>query len=77
MAKKKKEKLKKVYEARIFEMSAEQVKKYEKWRKKLPKEYFGAAGGGEHFIFTTTGIGMGMSVKYGDHEIDLTEYEYW
>jgi len=48
-----------------FDCSVEQVKKYEKWRKKLPKlpeAHFGAVGGGYTFSFIPTGIGTIVSV---------------
>jgi hypothetical protein len=59
-----------------FELDEYQIKKYREWRESIPEEYFGAAGGGEQFIFIPTGLGIIVKVKYGnDHEIDLTDYE--
>lgn len=64
-----------------FELSPTQVKKYNRWKKKLPKisdDYFGLIGGGYWFKFTPTGIGMVIVAGRYDvpHlNIELTEYE--
>ena len=60
-----------------FELTPEQVKKYENWKKKLPKHNEGAIGGATEFIFSPTGVGLGVRVKYFKHELDLTDYESW
>jgi hypothetical protein len=60
-----------------FELTPEQIKKYEEWRKTLPKRYEGAIGGATQFIFTPTGVGDGVKVKYFEYELDLTEYDNW
>ena len=57
-----------------FEIDTEQHKKFLKFKKKLKKQYFGAVGGGEQFIFIPTGIGTLVKAKYGEDEIDLTNY---
>lgn len=79
MAKKKKEP-----EGQIFELSPEQMKKFEKWKKKLPKipdNYTGAAGGNYGFTFIPTGLGTLVGAYRADdpekHKIDLTEWEYF
>lgn len=64
-----------------FELSKKQVKKYYKWRKKLPKldeGHFGAAGGGYWFKFVPTGVGVLVNAGRDDkkkHVIDLTDWE--
>lgn len=59
---------------KTFVLSEEQVKKYEDWRASNPTGYYGAIGGGEHFIFTPTSIGMVVRVKHDNGaELDLTE----
>ncbi len=75
-----------------FELTKEQSKRLEEWIKEVkpkvlkkvggdilqPNEpYFGAIGGGISYTFEPNGVGMGVTVKYGDEEIDLTEYDKW
>jgi hypothetical protein len=61
---------------RIFELSEEQNKKFASWYDSLPDAYYGAVGGGLHFVFTPTGLGTIVCVKRDDgYEIDLTDWE--
>jgi hypothetical protein len=61
-----------------FELNEEDVVKYEKWYKKLPKKDFGAIGGGTTFCFTPTGLGDIIKVVRDDgYELDLTDYDHW
>lgn len=60
-----------------FKLTDEQAKKYEEWKKTLPKLNAGSIGGADQFIFTPTGVGLGVSVKYFEYELDLTEYDLW
>jgi len=64
-----------------FELTDEQMEKWEEWKETLPKldeGHFGAVGGGYSFEFTPTGIGTLVKAKRADgHEIDLTEWEYF
>ena len=62
----------------VFELDEVQIKKYEKWKKKLPKIDYGAVGGCITFCFTPTGIGTMVKVKSDDGgEINLTDFENW
>lgn len=45
------------------------------WDKGYP--YDGAIGGGLTYEFTPTSIGVIFKVKYGKHELDLTDYDSW
>lgn len=61
-----------------FSLDKEQTKKFDKWRKKLPKLDSGAAGGGYSFTFCVTGIGNIITVEREDgHKLDLTDIENW
>jgi len=66
-----------------FELTKEQTKKLEKWKKSLPKleqTHFGINGGGYVYTFIPTSIGDIVKVSredHPDHKIDLTEYEYF
>lgn len=62
----------------VFYLTPEQVKKFEGWRKKLPK----TEGSRTYsFTFTNTGIGTHVEVGRSDDDktkkLDLTEYEHW
>jgi len=63
----------------VFDLSEEQEKKFDEWRKAKPEEvYVGAVGGAYEFCFTPTGIGIIVVVKCADGtELDLTEYEFF
>lgn len=37
----------------------------------------GASGGGLTYSFTPTSVGVVERVKYGEYELDLTEYDLW
>jgi hypothetical protein len=39
--------------------------------------YEGAIGGGITYSFTPTSLGVVVKVKYGDKELDLTDYDMW
>ena len=59
-----------------FELSEEQIKKYEEWRSRKKGSYRGPIGGGYTFCFTPTSIGVTVVVKCDDGtHLDLTEYE--
>lgn len=64
-----------------FELSKEQIEKFEKWQEslpKLPQEHFGAVGGGYSFEFCPTAIGTVVKAKRADgQEKDLTEWKYF
>lgn len=66
-----------------FELTPKQVKKYNKWKKGLPKieeGHFGAAGGGYWFKFIPTGIGDVVLAGRDDVpqlDINLTDYDNW
>jgi hypothetical protein len=63
----------------IIELSEKQEKKFEKWKKKLPKEPRTAIGGRYTWMITPTGVGEIIRVRAEDvgKELDLTEYEKW
>lgn len=66
-----------------FELTDKEVKKYNKWKKKLPEVdegKFGAAGGGYWFKFIPTGIGDIVLAGRDDvpeFDINLTDYDSW
>ena len=68
---------------RTFTLTSEQMKKFEKWRKKKNKKnkgeiYVGAVGGAYSFVFIPTGIGVIEKVVCADgDELDLTDYDTW
>lgn len=71
-------------EGTCFYLDDGQMKKYEKWRKSLPKldsGHFGAIGGGTSFTFSPTGLGDMVEVVRHDnpkkHRLDLTDSESW
>lgn len=39
--------------------------------------YDGASGGGLTYEFTPTSIGTVEKVRYGEHELDVTDYRNW
>lgn len=39
--------------------------------------YEGAIGGGLTYCFTPTSLGIVLVVKYGDQELNLTDYDSW
>ena len=68
----------KVYEKKTFDLSVEQHKKYDEWRKEKGKVYVGAIGGAYTFCFTPTGLGDIVEVKCADGtKLDLTDYDLW
>jgi len=66
-----------------FELNEVEIKKYEEWKKtlpKLPSGYFGAAGGGYWIKFIPTGIGVVVTagrVDVPEMDIDLTDFDSW
>jgi hypothetical protein len=64
-----------------FEISAQQLEKYYRWKDTLPKVpegHFGAAGGGYWFKFIPTGLGTILIAGREDVpelDIDLTDYQ--
>jgi hypothetical protein len=77
---------------RVFGLTQSQCETIELWKKAVkenvmkdfppdilqPNEpYFGAIGSGMTYSFTPTGLGMIITVKYGNEELDLTEYDKW
>lgn len=73
---------KETYTERTFTLTAEQVEKFEKWRKKKNKKdgevYVGAIGGAYTFCFTPTGLGTIEKVTCADGtELDLTDFDTW
>lgn len=59
-----------------FELTEEQIKKYEEWRSSKKGSYRGPIGGGYTFCFTPISIGVIVVVKCDDGtHLDLTEYE--
>lgn len=78
----KKDKSESEYQDRTFTLTAEQMKKFDKWRKKKNKKngevYVGAIGGAYTFCFTPTGIGTAEKVTCADGtELDLTDLDTW
>lgn len=77
---------------RVFGLTQSQCETIELWKKSVKKKvmkdfpgdalqpdepYFGAIGGSTTYSFTPTGVGMIITVKYGNEELDLTEYDKW
>lgn len=72
-----------------FELGENEKKALEEWRVKHESEctwearmygqrYFGAAGGGESFIFTPTGLGLCVSVQCAcGAKQDITDISCW
>ena len=62
-----------------FELTPEQVAKFEKWRKTLPPSSLKYTGGRYTISFNPTGIGTIVKVldNKSKAELDLTEYENW
>ena len=71
--------------ARTFELTAEQEKLFEEFRKKKEKERRkankrdAAIGGAFTFCFTPTSIGTSLEVVCNDDKskLDLTDYDNW
>lgn len=62
-----------------FELTDEQVKEFETWRKTHKREYTGAIGGRYQFRFRPTGMGVCVTVEDGvtGETIDLTDEGSW
>ena len=64
--------------ARTFELTDEQEKKYNEWRKSKGEIYVGAIGGAYEFCFIPTGLGDILKVKCVDGtELNLTDFNDW
>ena len=48
---------------------------HEVWEMGYP--YEGAIGGGVTYEFSPTSLGVVMKVKYGDFELDISDYDMW
>lgn len=65
-----------------FNISKEDSKRVKDWLEKEvwpdgTRPYEGAIGGGITYEFTPTGLGIVTIVRYGDHELNLTDYSSW
>ena len=75
-----------------FGLTKEHMIKIEEWKKEVKRKvmrdfqpdilqpdepYFGAIGGGMTYSFTPTGLGMIITVKWGNEELDLTDVDNW
>ncbi len=58
-----------------FNITEEQEKKIQKWKKKnkINSLDFGATGGGIEYVFIPTGLGMIIEIRCRDKVLDLTE----
>jgi len=58
-----------------FELNNNEIKAYENFIKKLPKKYRNMP---RDMIFSFgNGIGVGVSIRVGDKEKDITDYARW
>jgi hypothetical protein len=58
-----------------FELSPKEINAYESFIKKLPKKYRSME---KQMIFSFgNGIGVGVTIKVGDREKDITDYNTW
>lgn len=76
------DKKEKVYEDRIFTLTAEQIKKFDTWRIEKNKAKgqvdVGAIGGAYTFCFTPTGLGTIEVVTCADGtKLNLTDSDSW
>lgn len=62
-----------------FELTQEQTKQLNKWKKSLPKSpYVGTIGGAYTYKFIPTGLGLIVTVERIDgYSIDLTNINNW
>lgn len=61
----------------MFELDERQKEKFLEWVKTLPPEPSTAIGGAFTYMFTPTGLGVIVKVKYyNGEEIDLTDYDW-
>lgn len=62
----------------MFSLNEEQKLKFLEWVKTLPAEPPTAIGGAFTYMFTPTGLGVIVKVRYyNGSEVDLTSYEDW
>jgi hypothetical protein len=58
-----------------FELNEKEVELYNEFMKKLPKKYKSMT---RQFIFHEgNGIGIGITIKVGDKEKNITDYSSW
>lgn len=63
---------------KVFELSEEDVRKFDDWRKSKENLPVSTMGGAYEFCFTPTGVGNIVKVKCIDEtELDLTDYSKW
>lgn len=64
-----------------FELTDKQVKKIEKWKKKLPEipnDACGAIGGAYTYSFTPTGLGnIEIITRFDGHKLNVTDFDNW
>ena len=61
-----------------FELTEEEEKKFDEWRKSTGEVYVGAIGGAYEFSFIPTGLGTIITIKCADGtELDLTDSDKW
>lgn len=64
-----------------FELTENQVNKYNTWKKRMKPKYKGVLGSNLGITFSFTGIGTAIHAHYFDgektHNIDLTDYDTW
>jgi len=59
-----------------FVITEKQLEKIEEWKKTLPKEPPTAMGGAFTYMFTPTGLGIIIRIRYyNGQELDLTDYD--
>ena len=61
-----------------FELTDEQLAKYDEWKRDLPPLEPATIGGAYSFLFTPTGLGCEVVViRVDGHKIDLTDRSKW
>jgi hypothetical protein len=62
-----------------IELTADQIKSFNQWIKKLPSSGSGAIGGRIEYIIVPTSIGDVIKVRdtVSKQELDLTDYSAW
>lgn len=62
-----------------FELTEDQIKKFEKWQEKRKSMYTGTIGGRYTFEFTPTSIGIAVVAvdNLTRTKLNLTDYENW
>lgn len=60
----------------MFNLTEDQLQKIVEWKKTLPEEPSTAIGGAFTYMFTPTGLGNIVKVRYyNGEELDLTDYD--